>query len=101
MPDPLSEEAKREAFLATPRLAILMMNRTHPAPIGVPVWFDWNGSKVEMFAEAGTPKVRRLQRDPNASVVVTNAVGEAAALQQQCLNGTTNTPHSRCTTSCL
>lgn len=46
MPDPLSEDAnaddaKRDAFLATPRLAILMMNREEPAPIGVPVWFEW------------------------------------------------------------
>lgn len=75
----LADEAKRDAFLATPRLAILMTNRKEPAPIGVPVWFEWNGSTVEMFAEASSPKVPRLGRDPNASVLVTNAVGEAEA----------------------
>ena len=52
MPNPLADEAKREAFLATPRLAILMTNREDPAPIGVPVWFEWNGTTVEMFAGA-------------------------------------------------
>jgi nitroimidazol reductase NimA-like FMN-containing flavoprotein (pyridoxamine 5'-phosphate oxidase superfamily) len=79
MPKPFADDAKRDAFLATPRLAILMYNRELAAPIGVPVWFEWNGSTVEMFADATTPKVAGLERDPNASVLVTNAVGEAEA----------------------
>ena len=42
------DEAQREAFLATPRLGVLMMNR-EPAPIGVPLWFEWNGTTVKCF----------------------------------------------------
>ena len=79
MPNPFTDPAKLDAFLATPRLAILMMNRAAPAPIGVPVWFEWDGTTVEMFAERGSPKIVRLERDPNASVLVTNAIGEREA----------------------
>ena len=79
MAGPLANEARRDAFLAAPRLAVLMTNRNVPAPIGVPVWFEWNGSTVEMFADVTSPKMRRIARDPNASVLVTNAVGEAEA----------------------
>ena len=79
MAGPFADEAQRDAFLAAPRLAILMTNRDGPAPIGVPVWFEWNGATVAMFADATSPKVRRIARDPNASVLVANAVGEAEA----------------------
>ncbi len=79
MPNPFADDAQRDAFLAKPRLAILMTNREGAAPIGVPVWFDWNGTTVEMFADASSPKVKRIERDPNASVLVTNTVGEAEA----------------------
>ena len=63
MPKPFADDAQRDAWLATPRLAILMMNREAPAPVGVPVWYEWNGSTLEMFADASSPKVRRLERD--------------------------------------
>ena len=79
MAGPFADEAQRDAFLAAPRLAILMTNRDGPAPIGVPVWFEWNGATVAMFADATSPKVRRITRDPNASVLVTNTLGEAEA----------------------
>ena len=79
MPNPLADLEKREAFLSVPRLAVLMTNREAPAPIGVPVWFEWNGETVEMFAGVGTPKIKRLERDPNASVLVTNHLDEAEA----------------------
>ena len=69
------DEAQREAFLATPRLGVLMMNR-EPAPIGVPLWFEWNGTTVEMFSNAQMPKIRRIKRNPNASVMAVNSVGE-------------------------
>ncbi len=69
------DEAQREDFLATPRLGVLMMNR-EPAPIGVPVWFEWNGTAVEMFSYAQMPKIRRIERNPNASVLAANSVGE-------------------------
>ena len=58
MPNPLADLEKREAFLSVPRLAILMTNRKASAPIGIPVWYEWNGKTVEMFAGAGTLKTK-------------------------------------------
>jgi len=65
-----------ERFLAEPRLAILIYRGSQPGPMGVPVWFDWNGQAVQMFAGRSSPKVTHLRNDPNVSVLVTNRVGE-------------------------
>ena len=67
---------EREAFLAEPRLAMLIYNGARPGPTGVPVWFDWDGEVVHMFADRGTPKMDHLTNDPNVSVLVTNHIGE-------------------------
>tara|TARA_B100000676_G_scaffold303307_1_gene353650 strand:- start:577 stop:1011 length:435 start_codon:yes stop_codon:yes gene_type:complete len=67
---------EREAFLAEPRLAMLIYNGARPGPTGVPVWFDWDGEVVRMFADRGTPKMDHLTNDPNVSVLVTNHIGE-------------------------
>lgn len=76
MPNRLSEPQELAAFLAEPRLAMLLTNRTDNAPMGVPVWFDWTGSTVEMFAAKDSAKIRRIEADPMVSVLVTNRVGE-------------------------
>lgn len=68
-----------EEFLAEPRLAILMYNGKRPAPTGVPVWFDWDGHTLQMFAGRTSPKVALLRRDPAVSVLVTNRVAEPEA----------------------
>ena len=76
-PTDLQDEATREAFLAArPRLAILTSNRREGTPIAVPVWFEWDGQVVRMFAATTSPKVKRLRRDPRASVLVTNHLDE-------------------------
>ena len=79
MGNPFRNEAHRDEFLAHPRLAILITNDAPGAPIGVPVWFEWTGTKVQMFAGKETPKINRIKRDASASVLVTNAVGEPEA----------------------
>ena len=56
-----------------------MMNREGDAPIGVPVWFEWTGTEVHMFAAPDSPKVGRLAKNPDASVLVTNRIGEPEA----------------------
>ncbi len=76
MPPPFANDAERDAFLAEPRQAILITHRKDKAPIGVPVWFEWTGEKVLMFADKNTAKVRRIKNDPRASVLVTNHLGE-------------------------
>ena len=70
---------ERDAFLSEPRLAILMTNRAEAAPMGIPVWFEWNGATVEIFAGKGTPKLARIEKDPNISVLITNHIGEREA----------------------
>jgi len=69
-------DEEREEFLAEPRLAILITNREDNSPIGVPVWFDWDGAVVRMFAAKGSLKLRRIEQDPRVSVLVTNHMGE-------------------------
>ena len=69
-------EQEIETFLREPRLAILMYKGVRRGPTGVPVWFDWDGATVRMFASRTSPKVRQLQSDPAISVLVTNHVGE-------------------------
>ncbi len=79
MASSLDNPAARASFLATPRLAILVTHRKADAPIGIPVWFNWTGEQVQMFAAKDSPKVRRLRTNPHASVLVTNHIGEPEA----------------------
>ncbi|MEV6640763.1 pyridoxamine 5'-phosphate oxidase family protein [Amycolatopsis sp. NPDC051371] len=41
-----------------------------------PVWFEASADGIELFSEPDAPKVRRLRRDPRASLVVAAPVGE-------------------------
>ena len=65
-------EQERDRFLAEPRYGILNALRADGSPIAVPVWFDWNGQTIRMFTSVLAPKVRRLQADPRASLLVVN-----------------------------
>ena len=73
------DEAKREAFLARTRLGILTTLRKDGSPTAVPIWYDWDGTAVRIFTSKSSPKVKRLQRDPRASMLVVNDVGEPEA----------------------
>ena len=74
-----SSQQEIDEFLQTPRLATLIYPGPRPSPTGVPVWFDWDGSTVRMFAGRTSPKVRQLSRNPNVSVLVTDAFMDAVA----------------------
>ena len=69
-------QAEIDAFLNQPRLAILIYNGARLSPVGVPVWYDWDGSVLRMFSGRSSPKVQYLSRDPNVSVLVTNHTAE-------------------------
>jgi len=69
-------EAQRDAFLAEPRYAILSSLRGDGTPVSVPVWFEWDVGVAKMFTHVTTPKLKRLERDPRASVLVTNHIDE-------------------------
>ena len=65
-----------DSFLKEPRLAILIYQGKRPSPTGIPVWFDWDGQALRMFTGADSAKIKYLRENPNASVLVTNHVGE-------------------------
>ena len=65
-----------DSFLKEPRLAILIYQGKRPSPTGIPVWFDWDGQALRMFAEPDSAKIKHLRENPNGSVLVTNHVGE-------------------------
>lgn len=69
-------EAKRTAFLGETRLGILSMLAESGAPLAVPVWFEWDGKCARMFTSAIAPKIRRLQADARASLLVARPMGE-------------------------
>jgi hypothetical protein len=64
-------------FLATPRLGFLTVPNDGGIPEPRPVWFEvTDDGAVQLFSVATSPKVRRVRRDPRASLVAANAVGE-------------------------
>lgn len=73
------DDEARERFLAEPRYGILNTLRSDGMPIGVPVWFDWNGETVRMFTSVLSPKIKRIQRDSRASLLVVNHPTEEEA----------------------
>ena len=79
MTNAFSSDKERDAFLATPRLGILISVRSDGRPIGRPVWFEWTGTAVNMFAAKDSMKVRLADRYPRVSLLVTNRVGEREA----------------------
>ena len=68
----------RDAFLADRRLGVLTLHDDRGTPIGVPLWYGWDGCEVEMFAERQAPAVLRLEQDPRATVLVTHIPPEPA-----------------------
>jgi PPOX class probable F420-dependent enzyme len=71
--------AERDAFLAKARLGILSTLRDDGSPVAVPVWFEWDGTAVRVFSSATSGKVKRIERDPRASLVAVNDLDEPEA----------------------
>ena len=65
-------DAQRDAFLADRRYAILTTLRPDGSPVSVPVWYEWDGRVVRMFAYETGGKLKRLANDPRATVLVAN-----------------------------
>jgi PPOX class probable F420-dependent enzyme len=72
-------QAERDSFLEPPRLGMLSTLAADGAPVTVPVWFEWDGYAVRIFSGAATAKVRRIERDARATLLVPNNVGEPEA----------------------
>jgi PPOX class probable F420-dependent enzyme len=67
-----------DEFLARrSRIAMLSSLRRDGRPLSVPVWFEWDGAQLRMFADATSPKIARLRHDPRVSVVIANESDES------------------------
>ena len=66
-------------LLERPRIGILVANRADGSALGLPVWFDWDGTTLRLIASRESQKVKRLRNDPRASLLVANDVGEPEA----------------------
>ena len=65
------------AFLRRPLYGFLSVAAGPRPPQPRPVWFEaTDGGTVELFTGADTVKIRRLRRDPRASLVVAAPVDE-------------------------
>ncbi len=69
--------AEDRAFLARPLHGFLTTAAGPQPPEPRPVWFEATaGGTLQLFTAPDSLKVRRLRRDPRASVVVAAPVGE-------------------------
>jgi PPOX class probable F420-dependent enzyme len=73
------DDAARDAFLGETRLGVLSTIGDDGSPIAVPIWFEWDGKYARMFTSVTSPKVRRIERDPRASLLVARPLGEPEA----------------------
>jgi len=65
-------DAERDSFLAERRYGILTTLRHDGTPVSVPVWYEWDGQTLRMFAYETSGKLKRLTIDPRATVLVVN-----------------------------
>ena len=72
-------DQERDVFLQEARYGILTHLRKDGSPVAVPVWFEWDGSTARMFTSGLSPKVKRLDNEPRACLLVINAVDEPEA----------------------
>lgn len=72
-------DEERDRFLAAPRYAYLTTLNQGGFPITLPVWFEWDGKLVRFFTVKGSPKMKRIERDPRISLLVANDRNETEA----------------------
>jgi PPOX class probable F420-dependent enzyme len=71
------DDAIRDAFLTERRYGILTTLNQDGSPVSVPIWYEWDGSVLRMFSWAKAGKIKRLESDPRATVIVANHPDEA------------------------
>lgn len=67
--------ARRDAFLRQPRIGVLATLGTTGAPLALPIWYEWDGTRARMFSSVSAPKVARLRRDGRVCLTVAEPVG--------------------------
>ncbi len=66
---------QRDAFLQGARIGVLATLDVAGAPLGIPIWYEWDGARARMFTSADSPKVARLRRDGRACLTVAEPAG--------------------------
>lgn len=72
-------DAARDEFLSDAKIAILGTAEPAGPPLSVPIWFEWVNGRARFFSSVDSPKMRRIARDPRASLLVANPAGEPEA----------------------
>lgn len=72
-------DTERDEFLNEPRIAVLSTISAEGSPISIPIWFEWDGDHARVFTGIGSPKMRRIEANPVASLLVANPTGEPEA----------------------
>jgi PPOX class probable F420-dependent enzyme len=73
-------EADLRAMLARPLTAVVGATNAAGAPHAVPVWFNFDGEVVEIWADTGRLWVKNLKRDPRCSLTVAEHEAPFAAV---------------------
>ena len=68
-----------QSFLQGPRIASLLTLRPDGAPTSAPLWFAWDGQKVQLFTPRESGKVTRILSDPRVALTVAAGTGEPPA----------------------
>ncbi|HET9476036.1 MAG TPA: TIGR03618 family F420-dependent PPOX class oxidoreductase [Dehalococcoidia bacterium] len=69
---PRMSDAERDAFLVERRYGILTTLRRDGAPVSLPVWYEWDGTTLRMFCHEASAKLKRLEHDARATLLVVN-----------------------------
>ena len=49
------------------------------SPNTMPLWYEWNGKSILMFSAGNAGKIKRLRRDPRATLCIADGVGAMEA----------------------
>ena len=66
---------QRDAFLRETRIATLVTLDRDGAPVPVPVWYEWDGTRARLFTGRDSHKVTRILNDARVSLSVAEPVG--------------------------
>jgi len=72
-------DAQRDAFLAEPRVAIFSSLNAEGAPVGIPIWFEWDGERARLFTSRSSAKIRRLRSDARVCLTIAEPAGVGEA----------------------
>ena len=66
---------QHDAFLREPRIATLATLTRDGAPVAIPIWYEWDGTRAKMFTGRTSPKVARIRRDGRVCLTVAEPTG--------------------------